>query len=128
MLLAIGTDLVEIQRVERLVRLYGPRFVDRVYTPGEQERCAGRIESLAARWAVKEAVMKALGRGIGEVALLEIEVVRGTDGQPGLRLHGKAQECADALGLHSWAVSIAHDGGMALAFVAALKSKAQEFA
>jgi holo-[acyl-carrier protein] synthase len=122
-MLAIGTDLVEIRRVERLVRLYGPRFTDRVYTPGELERCGGRMESLAARWAVKEAVMKALGSGLGEVALLEIETIHQSGGQPGLRLHGRAQERADALGLHSWAISIAHDGGMAVAFVAALKSK-----
>jgi len=118
-MLTVGTDLVEVRRVERLVHLYGARFTERVFTDAEMERCGARMESLAARWAAKEAAMKALGAGLGEVALREIEVIHHPEGQPQLLFHGRARERADALGLHSWAVSIAHDGGMALAFVAA---------
>jgi holo-[acyl-carrier protein] synthase len=115
----IGTDLVEIRRVERLVRLYGDRFLARVYTAAEQERCGPRMESLAVRWAAKEAVMKALGSGIGQVSLVEIEVIGGAGGQPQIRLHGEALALAESRGLDHWAVSMSHDGGMAVAFVVA---------
>jgi holo-[acyl-carrier protein] synthase len=66
--------------------------------------------------------MKALGAGLGQVALAEIEVIHAEEGQPALRLYGRAAEQAERQGLHSWAVSLAHDGGMALAFVVALRT------
>lgn len=118
MILAVGADLVEIDRVAALVDQYGGRFTRRVFTECELADCAGRAESLAARWAAKEATAKALGTGIGAVAFREIEVVRETSGQPALRLHGAAAQLAAARGLTQWALSLAHDGGFALAFVA----------
>jgi holo-[acyl-carrier protein] synthase len=115
--LAVGVDLVEIRRITALVARYGERFAGRVFTPAERLDCADRPESLAARWAVKEAVAKALGTGFGPVSHREIEVLRKTSGQPELHLHGKARALAEAHGLSSWAVSVSHDGGFAIAFV-----------
>jgi holo-[acyl-carrier protein] synthase len=117
--LSVGVDLVEIRRIAALVERHGERFTGRVFTPGEVADCAGRVESLAARWAAKEAVAKALGTGIGAVGWQEIEVVRGESGCPAVILHGRAAALAAARGLTRWALSLAHDGGMALAFVVA---------
>lgn len=117
--LAAGVDLVAVQRIATLIARYGERFTGRVFTVAELADCAGRAESLAARWAAKEAVAKALGTGIGAVAFQEIEVARGAAGQPELRLHGGAASLAAQQGLTRWALSLAHDGGLALAFVVA---------
>jgi holo-[acyl-carrier protein] synthase len=102
-----------------LVERHGERFTARVFTPGEVVDCGGRAESLAARWAAKEAAAKALGTGIGAMSWQEIEVLRGESGCPALALHGRAADLAAARGLTRWALSLAHDGGMALAFVVA---------
>ena len=118
--LAVGADLVEIRRIAALVERYGERFTDRVFTLGELADCGGRAESLAARWAAKEAVAKALGTGIGAVTWQEIEVVCGENGCPAVKLHGRAAVLAADHGLRQWALSLAHDGGMALAFVVAI--------
>lgn len=117
--LAVGTDLVEIARVAEMIARHGERFTGRVFTVGELADCAGRAESLAARWAAKEAVAKALGTGIGAVAFREIEVVLDAAGRPGLRLHGCAAALSAERGLSQWALSLAHDAGLALAFVVA---------
>jgi holo-[acyl-carrier protein] synthase len=117
--LAVGVDLVQISRVAVLAERYGDRFTGRVFTPAELAECHDRPESLAARWAAKEAVVKALGTGFGPVSFRDIELLRECAGQPGLRLDGKARALAEARGLDSWAVSIAHDGGYAIAFVVA---------
>lgn len=118
--LAVGADLAAVERFEALVRRYGERFTARVFTGGEVADCAGRPESLAACWAAKEAAAKALGTGIGPVAPNEIEVVHDSARRPALRLHGRAQALAQQLGLTRWAVSLSHDGGLALAVVVAL--------
>jgi holo-[acyl-carrier protein] synthase len=117
--LSVGVDLVEIRRIAELVAEHGERFTGRVYTPGELADCGGRAESLAARWAAKEAVAKTLGTGIGAVTWREIEVVRGESGCPAITLHGCAAREAAQRGLTRWALSLAHDGGLALAFVVA---------
>ncbi len=124
--LSVGTDLVEVARVARVIARHGARFLRRVFTPAELAACgvdepgaALRVESLAARWAAKEAAAKALGTGIGHVTWLEIEVLQNGDGCPSLRLHGRAGALAAEKGLTRWALSLAHDGGLALAFVVA---------
>jgi len=119
--IAVGTDLVEVRRITRLVERYGERFTRRVFTPGELADCAGRPESLAARWAAKEAVAKALGTGIGRVGFQDIEVIQDRAGKPDLWLSGEARTLAERLGLTCWAVSLTHDGGLALAFVIAIQ-------
>ena len=118
--LATGADLVAVERVAAAIDRHGDRFLRRVYTAEELAACGGRVESLAARWAAKEAVAKALGTGIGDVGWREIEVLHDDCRCPCLRLHGAAAELATARGLTQWSISLAHDGGMALAFVVAM--------
>lgn len=117
--MAVGVDLVRISRVADLVKRYGDRFTSRVFTSAELAECHNRPESLAARWAAKEAVVKALGTGFGPASFREIQLLRECAGQPELRLDGKARALAKARGLDSWSVSISHDGDYAIAFVVA---------
>ena len=123
--LAVGTDLVEIARIEQLAERYGERFLARVFTSGERRDAGGRAAALAARWAAKEATSKALGTGIGPIGWREIEVVVGEGGRPELRLHGQALLTAAALCLTHWAVSLTHEAGLALAFVVGLNDAAR---
>jgi holo-[acyl-carrier protein] synthase len=113
---AVGTDIV---RIARLADLATPAFRQRSFTAAELDICAGRTESLAGRWAAKEAVMKALGVGVGEVALTDIEIGREESGRPIVSLSGTAATRARAAGLTQWEVSISHDGDYAIATVLA---------
>ncbi len=124
--LRTGVDIVEIERVRSAVARHGARLLARVYTPGEQQGCAGRAESLAGRFAAKEAVAKALGSGIwrDDVLWTEIEVLRGESGEPLLQLHGGAAARAARLGLGGWSLSISHDRTRAIAFVVAVATAA----
>jgi holo-[acyl-carrier protein] synthase len=117
--LAAGTDLVEIERIAATLDRYGERFLRRVFTLDELIASNGSPASLAARWAAKEAVAKALGTGIGPVAFRDIEIILDDCRCPSLQLHGAAQALAAERGLTEWAVSLAHDGGLAMAFVVA---------
>jgi holo-[acyl-carrier protein] synthase len=117
--LCVGVDLVEIRRVADLVECYGERFARRIFTERELADCEGRPESLAARWAAKEAAAKALGTGFGPVDHQDVEVVPDEAGCPHVQVHGRAAELAARRGLTRWALSLAHDGGMAIAFVVA---------
>ena len=117
-----GVDLAPVDRVEQLVERHGERFLSRVFTAGEQADVATsrrrRSERLAARFAAKEAVLKALGTGwSGGIAWTDVEVVTDPSGAPRVRLHGKAAERATGLGVVRWAVSLSHAGGMAVASV-----------
>lgn len=118
-MLAVGVDIIEIERMTRGIARHGARFCDRFFTTREQEQCAGRAASLAGRFAVKEAVGKALGTGIGDVAWKEIEIINDARGRPLLSLHGAAARLASERGLCEWAVSLSHTGthavGMAVA-------------
>ena len=124
MIVAIGTDMIEVARIRRAVDhpRTGERFRTRVFTAGEIEYCLRRnryAESFAARFAAKEAVMKALGRGFqGGIGWREIEVLRGT-GRPAIRLHGKAARLAEELGITRWHLSLTHTAEQALAWVIA---------
>ncbi len=118
-MLAVGVDLVEVARIEALVARFGDRFLRRVYTTQETADCQGQAMSLAARWAAKEAVSKALGCGWSGIEWTEIEIVRSAQGQPSVALHGAAQAQAVRLGLRQWAVSLSHTATLAMAFVVA---------
>jgi holo-[acyl-carrier protein] synthase len=124
MIVAIGTDAIEVERVQRAVDhpRWGERFRQRVFTAGEIAYCTRRrrnAESFAARFAAKEAVMKALGTGYAKgVWWRDIEVVRET-GAPRLVLHGGAATRAAALGITRWHLSLTHTAGQALAYVIA---------
>lgn len=120
--LATGIDLVEIERIEQSVSRYGQRFLERIFTPLELAQANGRPASLAARFAAKEAVAKALGTGIGAVTWQEIEVRKTEAGKPELALSGCAARLAAEQGLSGWSVSISHTRTCAVAVVIAMKN------
>jgi holo-[acyl-carrier protein] synthase len=118
--LRTGIDLVEIERMRTTIERHGARFLNRVFTPQELADAGERPASLAARFAAKEAVSKALGTGIGQVAWQEIEVLRGSSCEPVLSLHGAALRLAEEQGLAVWAISLSHTQQYAVAQVVAL--------
>ena len=120
MKLTTGIDLIEIDRVERAIERHGKNFLERIYTPKEIDKFGKSIESLAVRFAAKEAVSKALGTGIGDVSWREIEILRDEMDAPVLQLHGKARQRADLLGLFTWSVSLSHTETHAIAMVVAV--------
>lgn len=115
-MLEAGVDIIEIERIEGTLARHGQRFLDRVYTEMEQRQCRGRAESLAARFAAKEATFKVLGRRFG---WREIEVRRQPGGKPILAFHGRAKERADRLRVKECSVSLSHSRGNAVAIVVA---------
>ncbi len=121
MIVGSGIDMVEISRIHQSMVRFGQRFLDRVFTGAEQAYCLRKRkapESLAARFAAKEAGAKALGTGISRgVHWLEIEVVREPGGKPSLRFHGRAAEIAAALGVAHTALSLTHTADLAMASV-----------
>jgi holo-[acyl-carrier protein] synthase len=121
-MLRTGVDLIEIERVRAAIDAHGDRFLQRVYTPAELQCCGRRIESLAARFAAKEAVAKALGTGIWRsgVAWNDIEVLKAESGAPVLHLHGAAAALSNKSELSEWSISLSHDRTLAIAFAAAL--------
>jgi holo-[acyl-carrier protein] synthase len=116
--------MVEVARIARALERHGERFYRRFFTEQEQAYCAGRIECLAGRFAVKEAVAKALGTGIGPVRWVEIEVVCDEQGKPDLLLHGEARARAAAAGLDQWSISLSHTASHAVGFAVGLSSAA----
>lgn len=117
MKLATGVDLIEISRIEEVIARHGKHYLERIYTPAELEQCGKRAESLAGRFAAKEAVAKALGSGIGDISWKDIEVLGDEQNAPALTLHGAAKQKADELGLGTWSVSISHSQSHSVAFV-----------
>jgi holo-[acyl-carrier protein] synthase len=113
--LRAGIDLVEISRLETLYPAIRRRFLERVFTPQELADAQDRFDTLCGRFAAKEAVVKALGSGIGPVAWQDIEILRGVEGEPQLQLHGEARRWAAALGLENWSISISHTREYAVA-------------
>jgi holo-[acyl-carrier protein] synthase len=117
----VGVDAVDLDRF-REVLARRARLAARVFTEGERADAAASadpVPRLAARFAAKEAVMKALGVGLGAFALADVEVVRGDEGVPSLVLHGSAAERARAAGVARWHLSLSHSGLVALAMVVA---------
>jgi holo-[acyl-carrier protein] synthase len=117
--LSTGVDLLEISRLKEAVERHGERFLARIFTRAEREFCAGNFSSLAARFAAKEAVAKALGTGLGAVAWTDIEILRADSGAPLLCLHGNARSLSDQLGLTQWSISLSHTRENAIAMVVA---------
>jgi holo-[acyl-carrier protein] synthase len=120
MVLRTGVDFLEIERLRETVERHGEHFKTRIFTSAEQTECGDNYQSLAARFAAKEAVSKALGTGIGDVSWQEIEILRGNNGEPHLTLHGTAQKLATQLGLKTWSVSLSHTREHAVAMVVAI--------
>jgi len=119
MILRTGVDILEIERLRETLERHGEHFMARVFTPTEQAECGKNFQSLAARFAAKEAVSKALGTGIGDVSWQEIEILRAESGAPVLKLHGQAEKLAADLGLKTWAISLSHTHEHAVAMVVA---------
>ena len=126
MIISVGVDLAEVKRIQKALEdpRIGKRFRDRVFTSKEIQYCEkkrrGRYESYAGRFAAKEAVMKALGRGWGaKVTWLDIEVARARSGKPEIVLHDKTARFAEELGIRRWALSITHTAEHGLAYVVA---------
>ena len=116
-MLTTGVDIIEIPRVQRVLAEYGRRFLERIFTEGEIAYCRGRAPNLAARFAAKEATMKALGTGTREVSWKDIEVLRRESGEPHIRLSGRAEACAQRLGVVEISLSLSHCQEYAVAFV-----------
>lgn len=115
--IGIGVDVVYVDRVGRAVERWGERFLRRVFTPEERrlaERSPWPMETLAARFAAKEAFLKALGTGMFSIPFSEIEVLRDGQGRPYIALRGRAREAAE--GVTRIHLSLSHDGGIAVAF------------
>ena len=119
-MLTTGVDIIEISRVSRVLDLYGERFLNRIYTPDEIAYCRGRPPNLAARFAAKEATMKALGTGIRGVGWKDIEVIRHDSGAPAIKLHQRGEIRAQRLAVQEISVSLSHSREYAVAFVVVL--------
>ena len=123
MILGLGIDTVEVSRSERLWQRSGERFLARVFTPAEAAYCVARAhpaESLAARFAAKEAALKCLRTGWAEgLGFRQIEIVRTPSGAVDLALHGEALALAQRLGVRRWHLSLTHTATSASAFVVA---------
>jgi len=120
MILRTGIDLIEISRIEEVIARHGNHYLERIYTPAELRYCGKRAESLAGRFAAKEAVAKALGCGIGDINWKEIEVLGDEQNAPVLNLNGRAEQKAKELGLSIWSVSISHSQSHSVAVAVAI--------
>lgn len=111
MIISMGTDLVEIKRIEQAARK-SEKFIHRILTSREIQLLASkgyRNSALAASFAAKEAVSKMLGTGIGEISWLEIEILNNSKGAPYVVLSGKAEEISNRMGIDEILISITHD-------------------
>ncbi len=121
MIVGTGIDIAEVPRIRHSIERYGKRFLHRIYTQGEMRYCdskANRVERYAARFAAKEAAMKALGTGWNHgVRWVDCEVVRMPGGRPTIAFHGKAGEFAAKLGVKNASLSISHTEEQAIAQV-----------
>ena len=111
-IIGIGTDIIECERISRMIERHPDMFLERVYTEAEREYC-GRMksatESYAGRWAAKEAVLKAIGTGwIKGIAWTDVEVVKLSDGRPTIELHDGALAEAEARGIRQILITISH--------------------
>lgn len=119
--ITVGVDIIEIDRIAKMIEQHGDRFLRRIYTPRERERYEGRVPELAARFAAKEATSKALGTGIRDLTWREMEILSNRRGKPILVLHGDAAKRAAHLGLTHFDISLTHSRTDAMAFVVALR-------
>jgi holo-[acyl-carrier protein] synthase len=130
MIVGVGTDIVEIPRIGKMIERHGEHFLQRVYTEDEIRYCQRRKESFqhyAGRWAAKEAVMKTLGTGWTRgVGWLDIEVAIKRSGQPLINIRGSAREIANHLGIGEVLISISHCRAYAMATAIALTQRQTE--
>ena len=111
----LGIDIIKVERIRASLERFGDRFSNRVLTATERRYVRGRPETMAGRWAAKEAVSKVLGLGVRGIGWRDIEIERLPTGQPAVRLHGRAASRAEQLGMGRIAVSISHESDYAVA-------------
>ena len=111
----LGIDIIKVERIRASLERFGDRFSNRVLTGTERRYVRGRPETMAGRWAAKEAVSKVLGLGVRGIGWRDIEIERLPTGQPAVRLHGRAASRAEQLGMGRIAVSISHESDYAVA-------------
>jgi holo-[acyl-carrier protein] synthase len=113
----IGTDIIEIHRIEQAIRSRQGSFLRRIYTEAELELCQNRASSLAARFAAKEAVMKALGTGANGISWQDIEILSNSQGTPIVQLHAQARNKAEENRVAKFSVTMSHCKEYAVAVV-----------
>jgi holo-[acyl-carrier protein] synthase len=118
---AVGIDIIEVDRVRKVYERHGERFLKRIYTEREILQCRGKVTRLAGRFAAKEAISKALGTGLHGVAWREMEIVQLRSGRPTVSLHGNARLRARQLGLSAFDVSIADLAQFSIAIAVAVQ-------
>jgi phosphopantetheine--protein transferase-like protein len=118
----LGIDIIKVERIRASLERFGSRFSNRVLTPAEQRYVRGRPETMAGRWAAKEAVSKVLGLGVRGIGWRDIEIERLPTGQPAVRLHGRAQLRAEQLGMGRIAVTISHESDYAVAMAFGIRT------
>jgi holo-[acyl-carrier protein] synthase len=123
----LGIDIIRVSRIRDSLARFGNRFTNRVLTPAEAAYVRNRPETLAGRWAAKEAVSKVLGLGVRGIGWRDIEVERLPTGQPAIRLHGRAEKRAEQLGMGRVAVSISHESDYAVAIAYGIRTAGGRF-
>jgi phosphopantetheine--protein transferase-like protein len=123
----LGIDIIKVDRIRKTLARFGSRFSRRVLTPGEQRYVRDRPETMAGRWAAKEAVSKVLGLGVRGIGWRDIEVERLPTGQPAVRLHGRAARRAEQLGMTRIALSISHEADYAVAIAFGVRTTGGRF-
>ena len=118
----LGIDIIKVQRIRAAMERFGPRFANRVLTEAERGYVRDRPETMAGRWAAKEAVSKVLGLGVRGIGWRDIEIERLPTGQPAVRLHGRAAARAKQLGMARIAVSITHESEYAVAIASGIRT------
>ncbi len=118
----LGIDIIRVERIGASLARFGDRFLNRVLTPAERRYVRGRPETMAGRWAAKEAVSKVLGLGVRGIGWRDIEIERLPTGQPAVRLHGRAAARAEQLGMGRIAVSITHESDYAVAMAFGIRT------
>ena len=120
--IAVGIDIIEVDRVRKVYEHHGERFLNRVFTEMEVRQCRGKATRLAGRFAAKEAISKALGTGIHGVAWREMEIVQLRSGRPTVTLHGNAKRRAELLGISAFDISIADLNAFSIAVAVAIQT------
>jgi holo-[acyl-carrier protein] synthase len=123
----LGIDIIRVERIKDSLARFGDRFTNRVLTPTEQAYVRGRPETMAGRWAAKEAVSKVLGLGVRGIGWRDIEIERLPTGQPAVKLHGRAQRRAEQLGMGRVAISISHESEFAVAIAYGVRTAGGRF-
>lgn len=123
----LGIDIIRISRIRDSLTRFGDRFTRRVLTPAEMAYVRGRPETMAGRWAAKEAVSKVLGLGVRGIGWRDIEIERLPTGQPAVKLHGRAARRAEQLGMGRVALSISHESEFAVAIAYGVRTAGGRF-